>query len=487
MEERLTFNDGTGIRQVEGPEPPPALAWAGPGTAARADARHAEAALVEPRRVDWAWRGLLFFTFVLFFRPQDTFPILSPLHLAEMSAIFALTAMGIQRLQRGESLVPITPEFLGVAALGALMAATIPFSIWMGGAFATFSDVYLKIIAIFILMMHALRSPKRIERMTWIILLACGYLGFRAMLDYVRGVNLIEGGRVQGAIGGIFRNPNDLALNLVSYLPLAVVFALMPGRPLRRVAGGAIAMLMIGAVIATQSRSGTVGLAIVLLICAGYALRRRPALVLAGVLAIGLAVPFLPQSYYERMASITDESKDATGSREARKTLMREAVDAFLTHPFTGVGAGQFKNYNPPDRQETWRETHNAVLQLAAELGLLGPIILFFLLGQGMLATRQARRMLTRGVAEGRLSARDPSVVWMHAHLSAIGVGLVGWFICAMFASVAYNWTFYYLLALAATPRELLLASGFGDLRRVRRASRARAGAPLPAPREAGV
>ena len=27
---------------------------------------------------------------------------------------------------------------------------------------------------------------------------------------------------------------------------------------------------------------------------------------------------------------------------------------------------------------------------------------------------------------------------------------LVGWFVCALFASVAFNWTFYYLLALAA-------------------------------------
>jgi hypothetical protein len=29
--------------------------------------------------------------------------------------------------------------------------------------------------------------------------------------------------------------------------------------------------------------------------------------------------------------------------------------------------------------------------------------------------------------------------------------------VCALFASVAYNWTFYYLLALAATPRDVLL------------------------------
>jgi len=35
---------------------------------------------------------------------------------------------------------------------------------------------------------------------------------------------------------------------------------------------------------------------------------------------------------------------------------------------------------------------------------------------------------------------------------------VAGWFVCALFASVAYNWTFYYLLALAVAPRDYLLA-----------------------------
>ena len=29
------------------------------------------------------------------------------------------------------------------------------------------------------------------------------------------------------------------------------------------------------------------------------------------------------------------------------------------------MGAGQFKNYNPPDRLEPWHETHNVLLQVA--------------------------------------------------------------------------------------------------------------------------
>jgi hypothetical protein len=33
--------------------------------------------------------------------------------------------------------------------------------------------------------------------------------------------------------------------------------------------------------------------------------------------------------------------------------------------------------------------------------------------------------------------------------------GLIGWFVCALFSSVAYNWTFYYVLALIVAAREL--------------------------------
>ncbi len=35
---------------------------------------------------------------------------------------------------------------------------------------------------------------------------------------------------------------------------------------------------------------------------------------------------------------------------------------------------------------------------------------------------------------------------------------MVGWTVCSLFASVAFNWTFYYVLALAVAGREMLRA-----------------------------
>ena len=44
---------------------------------------------------------------------------------------------------------------------------------------------------------------------------------------------------------------------------------------------------------------------------------------------------------------------------------------------------------------------------------------------------------------------------WMRMHAVAMSASLVGWIVCAQFASVGYYWTFYYLFALIVAGREL--------------------------------
>jgi O-antigen ligase len=167
------------------------------------------------------------------------------------------------------------------------------------------------------------------------------------------------------------------------------------------------------------------------------------------------------------VASITDKDLDQTGSREARSILLKESFDAFATHPLTGVGAGNFKIYNPEEREEAWRESHNVILQVASELGIGGLMIFAFLLARAAYAPMQTRRLLRAAKPGGRagrpdrvaappLDPAEHELLAMHA--AALSAALAGWFFCALFASVAYHWTFYYLLALAIAPRDYLLA-----------------------------
>jgi O-antigen ligase len=432
--------------------------------------------------------GLLAFTAILFFRPQETIPLLAPLHIAELAALAAIGSLVFARLSKGETVVQWNPAIAGVFALGAVMAATVPFSYWPGGAFGVLKDDYSKIIVIFVLLIATLRKPAHVAELTGLIVGACGYLSARGIANYLRGVNLVEGGRMGGPVGGIFGNPNDFALNLVVFVPLAVFCMLESRTRLRRAAAAVCTLVMLAGIVFTKSRGGFLGLAAMLPMLV-FVNRRRinPAVAVALFIATLAAVPMLPSSFWARMASITDESRDPTGSRESRRIAMREAYEAFLEHPVTGVGAGQFKNYNPKLRREHWRETHNAPLQVAAELGIFGLAAFTFLVVYGFTVMYVSRvRLAPAPGKRGRRPQSKPADAapesdderrLMHTHAGALIAGATGWLVSSQFASVAYSWTFYYLLAFAAADYEYARSQG-----RVTKRRRSFAAAAVPGP-----
>ena len=169
--ERLAFNDRPGTV--------PAQHLVDAAIAAAARPTFATAPLAEPR--DWGYLGLLAFTAVLLLRPQDQVPGLTSLHLAEICAVVGIGPMLLHRFARRLPVFRITPETLGLISFGLVILATAPFSIWPGGAFELFFDSYLKIVIVFVLMMNTLTTPKRLEQLTWLIVVCCGYIAFRGI------------------------------------------------------------------------------------------------------------------------------------------------------------------------------------------------------------------------------------------------------------------------------------------------------------------
>jgi O-antigen ligase len=252
---------------------------------------------------------------------------------------------------------------------------------------------------------------------------------------------------------------------MVTFIPVAAVFAMSRSySPSRRLVAAAIAGLMLATVVFTKSRGGVVGLVVMLaaLVVLGQNVRRGFGAI--AVAAVLLATPFMPASFWERMGSITNDQRDKqefNGTRETRLDLMEGGIQTFLERPFTGVGAGQFQNYNPPWRKQQFNETHNALIQAAAETGILGLLAFSFLIARAGMGAAATMKMLRR---PRKRRTSDPLQLVMTQHerhsmrVLTVGVtaGLCGWFVCALFASVAYNWTFYYLLALIVSGRELV-------------------------------
>jgi len=421
----------------------------------------ATAAYAEPR--DWGYVGLFAFTAVLLLRPQDQVPGLTALHLAEVCVLIGIGPMVLHRIAHRLPAFKVNAETIALFLFGMVMIAGVPTSVWPSGALGEFSDKYLKIVIVFLLMMNTLTTPARLDRLMWLILLCVGVIAAKSIVNYAQGINLVEGGRLAGPIGGIFGNPNDLALNMVTFLPLAGVIALSKHRPTwRRLVAVGIAGLMVATIVLTRSRGGALGLAVALVALMFLGRKVRPGFAIIATLSLLAAAPMLPASFWARMNSIVDAEEDArmyTGSRAARSAVMQEGIAAFLDHPITGVGVGQFKNYNPPGRQQRWLETHNAMIQVAAETGVVGLLLFLFLIVRAATAAMSARRMLgDRRIRapENRGVLAPSDRLALYENTVALSAGLAGWFVCALFASVAYNWTFYYVLALIVAARELV-------------------------------
>jgi putative inorganic carbon (HCO3(-)) transporter len=413
---------------------------------------------------DWAWGGLLIFSILLFFRPQDQFAALGALHVSDVAAAIGLTAMVALHAGRRQSLIRVTTELTAVLVLGAIMLIGVPLSFWPGGTLAFFTSYYLQVSLIFLLMVNTVTSPARVERICWVIVLAFGYTSAHVIVDYLRGVNLVEGNRASGPVGGFFANPNDLALNLVAFLPLAMMYVKRPGPFLKRVIALGISVLMVVAVVFTKSRSGLLGAAAMFVTYLLATRSLKPGTGIALVLAGLIVLPALPSSYWDRMESIFNEEKDATNSRTERRLLMEEAWQVFLDNPIIGIGAGQFQNYGGPGKAARWRVTHNTLLQVAAELGIFALIAFSFLIIRAFAAawwTRQALSWIFWKKRRPREDGLDESErLLLQTTGAALVACLAGWFVCAMFASVAFNWTFYYLLGLAVTTRDVVRARG---------------------------
>jgi O-antigen ligase len=451
VDDRLTFNHGAGTlaprhtgRSERVLPPRPAVPRAAAVTA------RARAAAAKP---DLSYWGVFAFTALLFFRPQDTFPALEPLHLPEVTAVSGLAAMVVRRTTRGLAPLPFTPELGLLAGLAAVMVLTAPFSIWPSGALSTFTDLFLKVILVFALLTHALTTPHLLRRLTWLIIAAMGYVAARGVLDYARGENLLLG-RLRGSTSGLTGNPNDLAMVMVAFLPFAAFAALARGPRLPRAVAGLISVLMLATLLFTKSRAGFLALAVTGTLFILQARRIRPGITAAVIIGALLLPPFLPQAFWTRASSIFNAEEDETGSRAARLDLLTEGWNAFMAHPFTGVGAGQFQNYNPPDRREPWKETHNTPLQVLSELGLVGGLVFAAIVGRGMYTLYATWRMLRARRRDPRAAlleaAFDPiELEAMRVHVAACIAAFAGWLVGAQFGSIGYHWTLYYVLALA--------------------------------------
>ena len=102
-------------------------------------------------------------------------------------------------------------------------------------------------------MVNVIRSEKRLKILWVLVIIASCVLSIGAVNDYRSGRLALGGIRIQGMIGGLFDNPNDLALHLVTMIPLALAMMLSSRNPLSKLILLGCTILLLGGVVATFS------------------------------------------------------------------------------------------------------------------------------------------------------------------------------------------------------------------------------------------
>jgi hypothetical protein len=227
-----------------------------------------------------------------------------------------------------------------VLLLGAAAVASIPFAVDPSIAGASVID-YLKVVVIFIVLVNVVRTEKRLQALMALSILAAIISSIYAVSDYATGNLLMRAERIKGFLGNLFDNPNDLALHLVTMVPLVLTMALGTKAISKKILYVGLALLFAGGIVATTSRGGLLGFGLVMAVL-GWKLARRYRVVMGGI-GLGLMlliVLFGPGGLKSRIAAGND------ASAVNRTDDLKRSVFLSIRHPIVGLGMSCYPLYS---------------------------------------------------------------------------------------------------------------------------------------------
>ncbi len=386
--------------------------------------------LADPTKSAFFWLSGFFVVYCA--RPEDWVPGLKYLPLAKITAILAMwglyNAMG--RTKRTVKDLPKEARIL-LIMIGLLYVGAFLSPIWIGGALnrtIDFSKIGIAWVLVFLLITSFDRLRRIIFVQTFSVVVVCA-------IAIVKGHNLP---RLEGVLGGIYGNPNDLAFAIVLTVPFVLAFMVTSRNPVVKVLWLCGMLVMMVAIFMTASRAGFIDL-----IIAGsvtlyfFAIKgKRFYLLVAALLVSGVVMIAFGGKLYDRFEALEGGSstvRSAYGSYVDRMYLMSRAVDAIEHYPILGVGVHDFATYSL-----IWHDVHMTYLQICAEGGI--PVLILFLM------------FFWRGFANLKILRHtknlDPDIV---LYVGALQSSLVGFVVGACFAPEAYQFFPYFAVAFTAT------------------------------------
>ena len=377
-----------------------------------------------------AFFWLSMFYFVYCARPEDWIPGLGSIPLAKITGLMALAALflGFNTVRRQFRNLPREAHYLLVLTVLLFVAAVFS-PVWRGGALTRALD-FSKVCIVWLLTFFLVNEFGRLRRLIFIQ---------TASVVLISIVSVVKGHsqpRLQGVLGGIYSNPNDLAFAIVLSLPFCMAFLLSASRIFSKIAWTFGMLGMLVAVFMTASRGGFVTLVVAGIVGLWhFGVKGRRFYLIVGAFFLGSILMLTAgRRVVDRFFAMTGEVEDtsdnkAYGSFEQRKFLIRKALEGIEHYPITGLGARNFEEYST-----VWREVHMTYLQIAVEAGIPAAVVYILFFACGFRNLKKLRRQ--KGL--------DPKITLF---VGALHCSLVGFVVGALFSPEAYQFFPYFAVA----------------------------------------
>jgi O-antigen ligase len=382
---------------------------------------------------------LIAFLFMIFSRIFDV--QLSWLHLPGIS----YRIMGVFVVMSGAFIAAFRdPIGKCVLAFTACFLIAIPFSVWKGGSFHTFTEQWLVGFIVFVATAalisdfgQYIRTVKTVAFAILILTVICISLG------------TVRNGRLFLAHGR-FASPNEIAQALLLGLPFWWAICSNAKSLGSRLFGGIAMVLMLYVIGNTGSRGALISMVVI----AGVMFVRGTvvgkAKVLAGsVLLLLFALVTLPDGLKVRYQTFfTAEQADgpeddadsqligsAVAATNSRMQMFIRSLVLTAQHPILGVGPGMFivaeDNLAKTEgaRSGSWLGTHNTFTQVSSECGI--PALLFY--------SAIVVLSLKKTYALCRQTQHRPEFKQICTHALALNYSLLAFLFTGMFVHAAYS------------------------------------------------
>ena len=390
----------------------------------------------------FSYAALFIFTVILYARPGEFYPSPITASIALVAGLFTLALFVPTQFVLESRLSAPLREVNFVMLFGLLGALSIPLAINRFEAWHEFSGTFVRCIVMFVVIVNVVRTETRLKGLLFLALASAMWLSIDAINEYRLGLLTVDGYRAAGKGGGIFGNTNDMALHVVTILPIAIALLFGSRGLVRRLLFGGCAIVMIAAVILSYSRGAFLGLVVVSIFLALKLGRKRRLEITLAVLGLtGALILLAPERYGVRLLSIFFPSLDPNGSADNRRGELFRSIYVALRHPFLGIGMGNYQT----EMSYKGLVTHNSYTQVASEMGLAA----LFCYTTFIVSPLRKLARITRDT----FVANDGSRFYYFA-LGLQG-SLIAYMVSSFFLSVSYNWYVFYLVGYAVCLRRL--------------------------------